>query len=268
MTAPRRRAGLGATVVPRQAAEARRSRAGDAAAALHAARHASGPAPGSTQLIATAFPEAGSSARRSDTSPTPLRLNQVQVLGSHNSYHVAPTVAPYTGRRGVAVHATTRCDVQFESEGIRQIELDVYVDPTGIRVLHVPDVDFGTTCSRCVDCLQADQGVVRRAPEAHADHDPDRAQRHGLRAARRRSCRGTDPRWTSSTPRSARCSARSDVLTPDDVRGHRATLAEAITKDGWPTIDSRAGPGDVHDGQRGLVPRHLHRRATRRSRTG
>ena len=32
-----------------------------------------------------------------------------------------------------------------------------------------------------------------------------------------------------------------DVLTPDDVRGHHATLPEAITQDGWPTLDSARG---------------------------
>ena len=168
-----------------------------------------------------------------------LRMNQVQVLGSHNSYHVAPTAAPWTG---IAEWQYTHdpLDVQFQSEGIRQIELDVYADPTGIRVLHVPDVDFGTTCVALGRLPAGGEGLVRRAPAAHADHDPHRAQRHVLQLP--------TPilPWTGPAMDQLDAEIRSvfpakDVITPDSVRGHHATLAEAVTTDGWPTIDSVRG---------------------------
>ena len=168
-----------------------------------------------------------------------LRMNQVQVLGSHNSYHVAPTAAPWTG---VAEWQYTHdpLDVQFESEGIRQIELDVYADPTGIRVLHVPDVDFGTTCVLWVDCLR----VVKGWSDAHPRHMPITI----LTELNDTSYGLPTPilPWTGPAMDQLDAEIRSvfpakDVITPDSVRGHHATLAEAVTTDGWPTIDSVRG---------------------------
>ncbi len=167
-----------------------------------------------------------------------LRLNQVQVLGSHNSYHVAPT-GDYSVIEAWQ-YSHDPLNVQFESEGIRQIELDVYADPTGTRVLHVPDVDFGTTCSRWVDCLH----VIKTWSDAHPKHMPITIltelndDDYGLPTP-------VLP-WTGPAMDQLDAEIRSvfppnQVITPDDVRGRRATLAEAITKDGWPTINSVRG---------------------------
>ncbi len=82
---------------------------------------------------------------------------------------------------------------QFEFQGIRQIELDVFfdpagglyaeplgltlfdpsahlaeLDPPGIKVLHVQDVDFRTTCPTLVDCLLD----VKAWSDAHPEHLP------------------------------------------------------------------------------------------------
>ena len=116
------------------------------------------------------------------TVAAPPRLDQCQVIGTHNSYHVAP---------GPTMDALIRASVgagaddlaythrplkeQFALLGIRQVELDLYADPEGgrfaepagpklaalsgggavpphdpegllrepgFKVLHVPDVDF------------------------------------------------------------------------------------------------------------------------------
>ncbi len=168
-----------------------------------------------------------------------LRMNQVQVLGSHNSYHIAPTMPPFSGVQEWQ-YSHDPLNVQFESEGIRQIELDVYADPTGIRVLHVPDVDYGTTCARWVDCLR----VVKTWSDAHPKHMPITILTelndtdYGLATP-------ILP-WTGPAMDQLDAEIRSvfpprDVITPDDVRGHHATLADAVTTDGWPTIDSVRG---------------------------
>jgi hypothetical protein len=34
---------------------------------------------------------------------------------------------------------------------------------------------------------------------------------------------------------------RARIITPDEVRGSRATLAEAVTRDGWPTLGRSRG---------------------------
>jgi Phosphoinositide phospholipase C, Ca2+-dependent len=169
-----------------------------------------------------------------------LRLNQLQVVGSHNSYHIAPSVEPFS----LIPHwqyTHSPLDVQFESEGVRQIELDVFVDPTGHRVFHIPDVDFDTTCPRWIECLQ----VVKAWSDAHPRHLPIAI----LTELKQDGVAGfpTVPlQWDAAALDQLDAEIRSvfgdrDVLTPDDVRGPHATLAEAITTSGWPFIDAIRG---------------------------
>src|SRR5215831_18080387 len=74
-------------------------------------------------------------ARAFATEP---RLNQIQVLGTHNSYHIAPVPAMLdligsTGRRRAEGLDYTHRPLaeQFSRLGIRQIEVDVFADPKG-----------------------------------------------------------------------------------------------------------------------------------------
>ena len=107
-----------------------------------------------------------------------LKINQLQVIGSHNSYRMAPSdtlfmvleiLAPDLVYAWDYTHITL--DDQFLYYGIRQVELDVYHDPEGglfstrlgsymigdsiyaeideldepgMKVLHFPDIDFET----------------------------------------------------------------------------------------------------------------------------
>jgi Phosphoinositide phospholipase C, Ca2+-dependent len=169
-----------------------------------------------------------------------LRINQIQVLGSHNSYHVAPPAGSPAAGVKEWQYSHDPLNVQFQSEGIRQIELDVYADPNGIRVLHVPDVDFGTTCVKWVDCLT----VIKTWSDAHPKHMPITI----LTELNDTSYGLPTPilPWDGPAMDQLDAEIRSvfppqDVITPDDVRGSRATLAEAIQKDGWPTINSVRG---------------------------
>jgi hypothetical protein len=171
-----------------------------------------------------------------------LRLNQVQALGSHNSYHVAPDVEPFS----LIPHwqyTHSPLDVQFESEGVRQIELDVFVDPEGggHLVVHIPDVDVGTTCARWVECLQ----IVKAWSDAHPRHLPI-AILTELKDSGAAGFPTPILPWDGPEMDQLDAEIRSvfgprDVLTPDDVRGPHATLAEAITSSGWPFIDAVRG---------------------------
>jgi len=68
-----------------------------------------------------------------------LRLNQIQVIGTHNSYHLAPEPASMEAMaKVVGVERIKGWDYthrplpeQFIRLGIRQIELDVFADPAG-----------------------------------------------------------------------------------------------------------------------------------------
>jgi hypothetical protein len=70
--------------------------------------------------------------------PSTVRLNQIQVIGTHNSYHLQPhpavmaIIRQAAGAQADAIAYSHRpLHEQFSELGIRQIELDVYADPEG-----------------------------------------------------------------------------------------------------------------------------------------
>ncbi len=78
-----------------------------------------------------------------------LRMNQVQVLGSHNSYHLAPDQAVLDGVAAFSAPLAAELDYshrtlteQLHEFGIRQFELDVYPDPDGSRFAERPALDL------------------------------------------------------------------------------------------------------------------------------
>src|SRR5262245_8535491 len=66
------------------------------------------------------------------------RFNEVQVIGTHNSYHIAPqdsllgVIKTRNSDAAKSLQYTHRpLNEQFSALGIRQIELDVWADPNG-----------------------------------------------------------------------------------------------------------------------------------------
>ena len=90
-------------------------------------------------LLAATAAAGQSGASSSDAQ---VRINQIQVIGSHNSYHAGLVAgrARVSGEkkpdslRGLD-YAHPPLDEQFNG-GIRQIELDVYADSKGGRYAH------------------------------------------------------------------------------------------------------------------------------------
>jgi hypothetical protein len=136
-----------------------------------------------------------------------LKLNQIQVIGTHNSYHAG--IAPNESKiwQGKYADAYKGLDYQHQplpqqfDSGVRQIELDIYADtkgglyahpsgpssvaaaklppdpdfdPNGVmnkpgfKVMHVQDVDYRSTCQPFIACLEQ----VRQWSHAHPDHVP------------------------------------------------------------------------------------------------
>ncbi|MBM4242464.1 MAG: hypothetical protein FJ148_01440 [Deltaproteobacteria bacterium] len=233
----------------------------------------------STCSLAVSCGDSASSGGGAYPRDRDLRLNQMQVLGSHNSYHIEPQPALFSLLLAFSEplaksfeYTHPPLEEQFAMQGIRQIELDVFADPDGglyanragqraatgdgasgvpqldqpgLKVLHVQDIDFETTCVRLVECLTN----VRRWSDANPGHAPlmilieakddpipdpvnlgfvtplpiDAAQLDGLDA---------EIRSVFSPER---------MITPDDVRGRRDTLAQAVLEDGWPTLGESRG---------------------------
>jgi len=173
---------------------------------------------------------------------TRMRLNQMQALGTHNSYHTYP--APGIAGIEALDYFEDPLDVQLQSQGVRQFELDVHVNvaPAGtFSVLHIEGVDEGTTCKAFVDCLN----TIKAWSDAHPRHAPIGVQLEIKNADFPIANLPYRP-WTApdfdtldSTIRSVFTGHR--LFTPDDLRHDHASLPEAIAQDGWPTIDSVRG---------------------------
>lgn len=116
-----------------------------------------------------------------------LRYNEVQFIGSHNSYKLKPREEVASALGALAPELFLQIDYehlplteQLEDYGVRQFELDVYADPDGglwaepaahtilsideeplpellepgFKVLHTQDMDYATTCLTFVTCLE------------------------------------------------------------------------------------------------------------------
>jgi len=208
-----------------------------------------------------------------------LRLNQIQVLGTHNSYHIRADqqILDAIAALSRPIEETLEYDhppllEQFDHQGIRQIELDVWADPDGglfaspaglqlitgdpniripeleapgFKVLHVQDIDFQTVCQTFVECLQQVKAWSDAHPahvpimievEAKDDRLPDIPPYHFVTPIPIGTAEldGIDAEIRSVLP-------PEKLITPDDVRGTHATLAEAVATDGWPTLGASRG---------------------------
>ena len=204
-------------------------------------------------------------------------MNQVQVLGTHNSYHIEahPTLMQAllgitTAFEGIQ-YSHPPLAQQFSDEVIRQIEIDVYADQSGglfairhgllyinenpdpgipallqpgFKVIHLPDIDYETTCLTFVDCLQAVKTWSDTHPshlpiailiEAKEDSIPDIFSLGFVTAEPL-----AEPQFDLLDAEIRSVFPPEQVITPDDIRGGAATLEDAVLTTGWPSLaDSR-----------------------------
>jgi hypothetical protein len=212
-------------------------------------------------------------------SASALRLNQVQLIGTHNSYHVAPDqvarrlIQTFAAREAEANDYSHRPIVeQLEELGIRQLELDLYWDPQGnlysqpwalrlaaqtktpvpefdpqqqmrrpgIKILHSPDVDFRTTVSTFQVALQQ----IKAWSATRPNHLPVFVL---LELKSDSFSPFVKPlAWDDGALEGLRREILAvweaeRILTPDDVRGDYPTLREAIKTRGWPAVSQCRG---------------------------
>ena len=175
-----------------------------------------------------------------------LRMNQIQVIGTHNSYHAAPSEPLFSQVKAVYPDAATWAydhpplDQQLD-HGVRSFELDLYYDPNAIRVFHVPRFDMNATCETLVDCAT----VLRDWSQAHPNHVPiivllelkvDEIPQANMPVL------PFDALALAQLEKEVlSVFEESHLLRPDDVRGDAPTLIEAIETTGWPKLDDVRG---------------------------
>src|SRR5687767_7834952 len=199
------------------------------------------------------------------------RLNQIQCIGSHNSYHIAPDDFTKQLIRTVAKGDAENIDYthpplteQLERMGLRQFELDLYADPEGGRyagplaltlaekagekltphdpdgklkkpgakIIHSPDFDFRTTVLTLHDALTE----FKTWSDAHPSHFPVFLLLELKTSSYSPATR--PPAWDEKQLDALEKEIiavlpRERLLTPDDVRASRATLREAVEHHGW-----------------------------------
>ncbi|KAI0901627.1 hypothetical protein F4806DRAFT_443922 [Annulohypoxylon nitens] len=204
-----------------------------------------------------------------------VRMNQVQVIGTHNSYHresplearevqaqLLPNVINY-----YYSHATL--DIQASYQSVRSFELDIFADPDGgryanplvirnsstelppqdvmnkpgVKVLHVADADVWPSCYTLINCLT----VVKNWSLAHPDHVPIPFMME-FKTAETGTGGSVPPLPWNDTALLNDLDAEirsvfppSKLITADDLRRGDLTLEASVLKYGWPDLDSARG---------------------------
>ena len=205
-----------------------------------------------------------------------LRLNDILTVGTHNSYKQALPTPIMALLKSASPKSAFALDYSHGpladqlDDGARALELDLAYDPRGglyahpaglrltgrspsdayvaamskpgLKVLHVQDIDFGSSCLAFVDCLR----IIRAWSLRHPRHTPilitmntndEKAHLPG----------GVDePPFDSAAYDAVDAEIASvfpngALITPDRVRGRYRTLREAVLARGWPTLGQARG---------------------------
>lgn len=176
-----------------------------------------------------------------------LRLNQIQIIGTHNSYHVAQPaerLAELVKRNPSYAslgYSHPSLDTQLNS-GVRGFELDVYYQPEGFfKVLHVPDFDDSTTCGTFVECLE----VIREWSLAHPTHIPImthievKDRQYEAVPTKILPVNGPEIEILEREIRSV--FGNDHLFEPDDLRGDFETVNAAVLEQQWPKLEEVRG---------------------------
>lgn len=203
-----------------------------------------------------------------------LRINDLQAVGTHNSYKQAISPAQMKLLRGADAKQADSLDYAHRplpeqlDAGARQLELDLLYDPQGgryatplamkiaadlpydagpmaapgMKVLHVQDIDYRSNCPRFVGCLQQ----VAAWSKAHPEHLPIlillNLKEGGLKLPGAVRALPFDAAAMDAVDAEIRSVfAERDLITPDQVQGARATLREAALAGGWPSLKEARG---------------------------
>ncbi|MDT0345831.1 phosphatidylinositol-specific phospholipase C1-like protein [Streptomyces litchfieldiae] len=224
--------------------------------------------------LAAVAPALSGAAPAGSAAPE-VRMNEIQAIGTHNSYHRELSFAEKAAQSATDAnfwnleYSHASLPAQFETQRVRGIELDVFADPEGglygrplvrtdaglgpltdpelqepgFKVLHWADHDYGTSCASLRLCLTQ----VEEWSDAHPDHAPIPVLLELKTTDPAREARGgaVGPDWTPALLDALDAEIRSIVpesgmVTPDDVRRPGLTLEESVLRHGWPSLgDSR-----------------------------
>jgi hypothetical protein len=205
-----------------------------------------------------------------------IRINKIQVIGSHNSYKQAIDPALFAVFKKQDPQSAAKLDYEHISiidqlnMGLLNIELDVYADEKGgryahpkglewaknqvpydtagvmkqpgFKMLHVPELDFRSHYLTFKQCLAA----LKEWSVAHPDHHPI------FITLEAKDGKPKNPAFTEPEPFNRQTFDELDrnildglgagqLITPDVVRGKYNTLENAVLHNSWPTLNAAKG---------------------------
>ncbi|SDJ26361.1 phosphatidylinositol-specific phospholipase C1-like protein [Nonomuraea jiangxiensis] len=222
-----------------------------------------------------------------------IRMNEIQFMGAHNAFHremqgaeLVESLKIDPGYPSWGFYSHASIDTLLGRQNVRALEFDLLPDPDGglyrhplarkqaglgpiedpamaapgMKVMHVADQDYNSTCRTLVLCLQQ----VKTWSKAHPEHVPVILQLE---------LKQTDDRWErlggAVSPPWDRALldgidqeirsvfSESQLITADDLRRPGLTLEQSILKYGWPDLDwargkvmfffDNGGPGTIRD---------------------
>jgi hypothetical protein len=205
-----------------------------------------------------------------------LKINQIQCIGSHNSYKQAIEPALFAALNRVdssrfkAIEYAHIALIEQLNLGLQGLEIDIYADANGgkyarplglslaknqrpfdsagvmrepgFKVLHIQDIDFRSNCPTFRQCL----AELKRWSDGHPTHYPVFVTMNAKDDTIRR------PGFVQPEPFTAPVLnqldsaivaglGRGKLITPDDVRQKSTTLEAAARAGNWPTVRATRG---------------------------
>jgi hypothetical protein len=208
-------------------------------------------------------------------------MNQIQVLGSHNSYkqRIDPSLLSILKRGGhKRLEGLEYGHIPIEKQldlGLRALEIDVVSDPQGgryahprgiaavaenhlspgprydpdgmmnkpgLKVMHIPDIDFRSN----VYTFQQELALLKAWSAAHPRHLPIPITMNAKDDSSNRPdfvplLKFDQAAFDAWDAELVSGLGRDKLITPDDVRGNYPTLEAAALLQAWPTLESARG---------------------------
>ncbi|HEX7915476.1 phosphatidylinositol-specific phospholipase C1-like protein [Rudaea sp.] len=207
-----------------------------------------------------------------------LRLDEIQVIGTHNSYKQHMPPEEFAAHHALDAHGADTLDYGHRplneqlDAGMRELELDVWDDPQGgrwlhppgalrkgfssppwpaaqaaqmarpgFKVMHLADIDFRSTCMTFVACLS----IIRDWSAAHPRHAPImiliNAKDGKLGPGSVAALKFDETAFDRLDAEIRSVFKPAQLITPDDVQGKFPTLRDGAHAGHWPTLGQARG---------------------------
>jgi hypothetical protein len=205
----------------------------------------------------------------------PVGLDEIQVLAAHNAYHLQAEAKLLEAITAAMPELTPTIEYSHPTLteqlelGLRSFELDLFEDPDGgryaapkavellgldpidpvmeqpgLKVFHIQEVDYRTTCLTFVACLTELEDWSADHPEhlplvVHLEAKDGEIPDPGFGFVQ--PIPATEGTFTAIEEEIRSVLDDDQLVTVADVQGKAETLREAVEADGWPDVDDGRG---------------------------